>query len=187
MNDQPKVIVDTPAPPVSGTFKQQLFGPWTAHDPKVQQQIVRTQPSAGSAQRVFSATYPPAPTIKQGKTAITGGYEFTVNVVNSGNISGYNIYSSAINNPNVATLIRHQPQPPYVTALQSIKIQDITSANPFYWVASVNAAGKESTRILVSGNASPVNVNQPLPSGGGSGSGAGGGAGVPVWKAGINR
>lgn len=182
MDDQPKVIIETPAPAQRGTFKQQMFGPWTTHDPKVQQQIVRTQPSAGSAQRVFSATFPPAPTIKQGKTAVTGGYEFTVNVVNAHNIEGYNIYSSLTNNPNVATLVRHQSQPPYVTAMQSFKIQDITSANPYYWVASVNAAGKESPRVSITGNASPVNVNQPLPSGGGSGFGAGGGAGVPIWK-----
>ena len=178
---QPKVIIDTPPAPIVKTFKQQLLGPWTANDPKVHQLIVRTQPTAGLAQRRFQSTYPTAPTIKQGATAITGGFQFVFNVVSGPNVAGYNIYRTTVNNPAVGTLIQYQAQPPIVQPLQSITVQDITTATPYYWVASVNSAGKESARISAMGSPSPVpNPTKPLPSGGASGMGAGGGRGGGV-------
>jgi hypothetical protein len=180
MADRPIIEESFKAP---STFKRQLFGPWTSNDPKVQEQIVRTRPSSGFTQRRFTSTYPPAPTINSKKTAISNGFAFTFNIV-SGSVAGYNIYKSIINNPNVATLLDFKAQPPIVQALQSIRIQDIDSGSPFYWVASVNAAGKESARIPVTGNSPAPSPAQPLPTGGGSGSGTGGGGGGGVlnWK-----
>jgi hypothetical protein len=168
-------------PKIAKGFKQQLFGPWTSNDPKVQQLIVRTQPSSGTVQRRFAATYPPAPTISQGLTVITNGFEFSFNVVGKGGISGYNIYSSTVNNPAVAKLLQFQAQPPIVAPLQTVKIQDITAASPFYWIASVNAAGRESARVSVAGNPAPVNTAVSLPPGAASGSGSGGGRGGGIY------
>lgn len=173
-----KVIIEHPAPPIVRLFQQQAFGPWSSNDPKIQRTIVRTRASSGITQRKFQATYPPPPTLVQQKTAITGGFEFTFNIVGGPNMAGYNIYSSTTNNPNIATLIQYQPQPPIVRPGQSIKIQDTTAAAPFYWVASVNASGKESSRVPMAGNPAPSPPpTQPLPSGGSSGSGSGGGRG----------
>jgi hypothetical protein len=160
-------------------FQQQAFGPWTTNDPKMQRTIVRTRASSGITQRKFQGTYPPAPTISETRTALAGaaGFEFAINIVSSKTVAGYNIYSSLTNNPNIATLIQYQPQPPIVTQVQSLKIQDTTSASPFYWVASVNTAGKESARVPIAGNPAPVpQPTSPLPSGGSSGSGSGGGS-----------
>jgi len=96
-------------------------------------------------------------------------------------VAGYNIYRTTVNNPAVGTLIQYQAQPPIVQPLQSITVQDITTATPYYWVASVNSAGKESARISAMGSPSPVpNPTKPLPSGGASGMGAGGGRGGGV-------
>lgn len=160
-------------------FQQQAFGPWTTNDPKIQRTIVRTNASSGLNQKKFQATFPPAPTISQTRTALAGaaGFEFAINVVGGRNIAGYNIYSSTTNNGNIAKLIKFQPQPPIVSQTQSLKIQDTTAASPFYWVASVNGAGQESARVPISGNPAPTPApTLPLPSGGSSGSGSGGGA-----------
>jgi hypothetical protein len=173
-----KVIVQAPPVPVVKTFQQQLFGPWTGNDPKIQRSIVRTRASSGITQRKFQAVYPPAPTIFQTRTAITGGWEFAINLVAGGAVAGYNVYSSTTNNGNVATLIRYVPQPVVTRANLTVKVQDITAANPFYWVASVNNSGKESTRVPVAGVAAPQpSPTKPIPTGGGSGSGSGGGRG----------
>lgn len=162
-------------------FQQQAFGPWTTNDPKVQRTIVRTNASSGFTKKKFQATYPPAPTIAETRTALAGGagFEFAINIVTSGHVSGYNVYSSTTNNPNVATLLKFLPQPPIVSqqVQRSIKFQDVTAASPFYWVASVNDAGRESSRLPIAGTAAPT----PPPTGGspsgGSGSGSGGGGG----------
>lgn len=157
-------------------FSTMAFGPWSSNDPKIQRTIVRTRASAGITQRKFQATYPPAPTIRETRTAITGGFEFALNVVSGKGVAGYNIYSSTTNNSAVAKLIQFVPQPSVTTSYQSIKVQDITAASPFYWAASVGGAGKESARVPIAGNASPTpNPSQPLPSGGGGGTGTGGG------------
>jgi hypothetical protein len=172
-----QVTVQQPNPSGS-SFQQQAFGPWTSGDPRIQRTIVRTNASGGITQRRFSGTYPPAPTISETRTALPGatGFEFAINVVASKNIAGYNIYSSATNNPNIAKLIYFRAQPPIVSALQSIKIQDVTSASPFYWSASVNRVGQESARVPIAGNPAPIPPpTAPIPPGGSSGSGSGGG------------
>lgn len=170
--------VDTETQPQTKLFNQQAFGPWSSLDPIVKRNMVRTNISGGSTRNRFTGSYPPAPTIAQGKTAITGGFEFTINLVTSRNVSGYNVYSSTVNNPAVAKLIRYLPQPPVSSRLNSIKFQETTAVSSFYWVASTNSAGKESTRILAAGNAAPIpNPTSPSPSGGGSGFGSGGGRG----------
>lgn len=157
-------------------FSEMAFGPWSTNDPKIQRTIVRTRASAGSTQRKFQATYPPSPTIRKTRTAITGGFEFAINVVSGKGVAGYNIYSSTTNNAAVANLIRFVPQPSVVAAYQSVTVQDITAASPFYWASSVSGAGKESARIPIAGTASPTpNPSQPLPSGSGGGTGTGGG------------
>lgn len=178
MDNKPQVIVEPPPAPIVKTFHQQAFGPWVSNDNRIQQQIARTQTSAGSAQRRFQATYPPAPTVAEKATAITGGFEFTINLVSSPNVTGYNIYSSPTNNPNIATLIQYQQQPPLTSLSKSLKIQDITAATPFYWVATVNNAGKESARIPMTGVAAPMPPpTSPIPPGGSSGGGSSGGGG----------
>lgn len=183
MRDIPTSSADSSGEPVDITtikkpFLQQTFGPWTTNDPKIQRTIVRTRASSGSIRKRFISTYPPAPTVAKGKTAITGGYEIKVNIVNGSTVAGYNVYSSTINNPVVANLIRHLPQPKVNYPFQNITVQDITSTNPFYWVSSVNGAGQESVRVPFSGNPSPQPAaNQSLPTGGSSGSGASGGGG----------
>lgn len=169
---------DDPKQPQSKVFNQQAFGPWSTLDPKVKRNMVRTNISSGSTRARFLGSYPPAPTIAQGKTAITGGWEFAINLVTSRNVAGYNVYSSQTNNAAIGKLIRFLPQPPIGGQLNSIKFQEATTASPFYWVASTNSAGKESTRILAAGNAAPTpNPSSPNPSGGGSGAGSGGGRG----------
>ena len=184
---KPTPIVVVSQPPIERpVFQQQAFGPWSINDIKTQRVIVRTRASSGITQKKFSATYPPAPTIAETRTAITGGFEFAINVVGGRNVAGYNIYSSTTNNSNIAKLIQYQPQPPIVSPLQTLKIQDTTAASPFYWVASVNQAGKESVRMPMAGTAAPVPPpTSPLPPGGSSGSGSGGGggrAGGPVGR-----
>ena len=169
---------DTPQQPQSAVFQQQAFGPWSSLDPKHKQLVVRANISGGSTRNNFVGTSPPAPTVNEPKTAITGGYEFAINVVTAGRVAGYNIYSSPVNNPAVAKLISFQAQPRIIYPYQSVKYQDITTANPFYFVGSVNSAGQESARIPVVGSPSPVPpTTAPLPSGGGSGAGSGGGRG----------
>ncbi len=169
---------DTPTQPESQVFNKQAFGPWSTLDPQIKRNMVRTNVSGGSTRNRFTGTYPPAPTIAQGKTAITGGFEFTINVVNGRNVAGYNVYSSPTNNPAIGTLVRFLPQPQVNTSVNTIKFQEITVASPFYWIASVNTAGSESARILAAGNPSPrPNPTQPNPAGGGSGFGQSGGGG----------
>jgi hypothetical protein len=178
VNKPDKVIVQAPPVPIDKTFSQQLLGPWTSNDPKIQRSIVRTRASSGITARRFQAVYPPAPTIFETKTPITGGFEFAINLVAGGTIAGYNVYSSTTNNGNVATLIRYVPQPVVTRANLTVKVQDITAANPFYWVASVNSSGKESTRVPVAGVPAPQpSPTKFIPSGGGSGNGSGGGRG----------
>lgn len=157
------------------------FGPWTTNDPKIQRTVVRTNASSGALRKRFTASYPPPATVAQTKTAITGGFEFAINVVNSSNVAGYNVYSSTTNNSNIATRIKFVPQPKVNATLQTEKIQDITALNPFYWVAAVNGAGKESIRVPIAGAPAPT----PPPTGsapavGSSGSGASGGRGGKV-------
>lgn len=175
----PQIVV-MPTPKVEKpTFQQQAFGPWSTNDPKIQRTIVRTNASSGLVQKKFQATYPPAPTISETRTALAAGagFEFAINVVGGKNVSGYNVYSSTTNNANIAKMIKFVPQPPIVSATQSLKIQDITAASPFYWVATVNGAGKESARVPIAGNPAPTPPpTAPLPPGGSSGSGSGGGA-----------
>lgn len=159
-------------------FSTMAFGPWSDNDPKIQRTIVRTNAKAGSLRNRFQATYPPAPTVAQTKTAITGGFEFAINVVPSPSIAGYNIYSSTTNNAAVAKLIRFLPQPKVTAQLQSIKFQDITAATPFYWVASTNSAGRESSRTPIAGSVAPMPApTGSAPAGGGSGSAGTGGRG----------
>ena len=188
-NTSPEPVIVQQPEDVAPTFKQQAFGPWTTNDPKIQRTIVRTRASSGITQRRFQATYPPAPTIAQTRTALAGaaGFEFAINVVGGKNVAGYNIYSSVINNPNVAKLIQYKSQPPIVSTsqLQTLKIQDTTAATPFYWVSSVNKAGQESARIPITGNPAPTPPpTAPLPPGGASGGGSGGGA---VGRSGQSR
>jgi len=159
-------------------FNRIAFGPWSSLDPRIKRGVVRTNSSSGSNMRRFQGTYPPAPTIVQSKTAITGGWQFTFNVVDGIRISGYNIYSSLTNNPNIAKRVRFMSQPSSVDTTATLIFQEITSASPFYWIASINSAQKESARIPASGVASPVqNPTKPEPVGGGSGLGSGGGGG----------
>lgn len=160
------------------------FGPWSDNDPKTQRSIVRTNASGGSNMRKFQGTYPPAPTIRESRTAITGGFEFAINVVSAKRVAGYNVYSSTTNNAAVAKLIRFVSQPSVTAPYQSITVQDITAASPFYWVATVNSAGKESARVPIAGAVAPTpNPSKPLPSGAGGGTGSAGG-GVSLGKAG---
>jgi hypothetical protein len=181
--DKPLVVVDnsdedTPKQPQTAGFNQQAFGPWSSLDPKTKQLVVRTNVSSGSTRNNFKGTSPPAPTVNEPKTAITGGFEFAINVVTGGRIAGYHVYRSPVNNPAVAKLISFLSQPKIIYPYQSIKFQDITTANPFYFVGSVNTAGQESARVPVVGNPAPVPpVTAPLPSGGASGAGSGGGRG----------
>jgi hypothetical protein len=160
-------------------FQQQAFGPWTTGDPKIQRTIVRTNATGGVTQKKFAATAPAPPTITETRTALAGGagFEFAINAVTGKTIAGYNVYSSTINNAAVAKLIRFVSQPPITVPLQSIKVQDITSASPFYWVSTVNGVGQESARVPIAGNPAPIPPpTAPNPSGGSSGSGSGGGA-----------
>jgi len=160
------------------SFEEMAFGPWTGYDNRVHRTIVRTNASSGSNMRRFQGTYPPAPTIVQSKTAITGGWQFIFNVVDGIRISGYNIYSSLTNNPNIATRVRFMSQPSSVDTTATLTFQEVNSASPFYWVAAINSANKESNRIPASGVASPVqSPTKPEPVGGGSGLGSGGGGG----------
>ena len=169
---------DVSTQPQTASFNQQAFGPWSNLDPLTKRSVVRTNVSSGSTRNRFLGTYPPAPTIAQQKTAITGGYEFTINIVSGSNTVGYNVYSSLTNNAAVAKLIGYVPQPSVNTSLNSIKYQDITATNPYYWVASVNSVGRESARIPAAGVAAPTPpATSPAPIGGGSGSGSGGGGG----------
>jgi len=171
---------DTETQPQTKLFNQQAFGPWSTLDPKVKSHMVRTNISSGSNRSKFQGTYPPAPTIAQSKTAITGGFEFTINVVAARSVAGYNVYTSTVNNPAIAKLLKPVAQPQTNLTSNTIKIQDITAGSPIYWVASVNSAGKESARIPVAGSPAPSSIRNQSP-GGGSGFGSGGGTG----KAGV--
>jgi len=174
-NARPMQVVIHQDPPKNGGFQQQAFGPWTTGDIQVTRTNTKTNAQSGVVQKKFQATYPPAPTISEPKTAITGGYEFSINVVNSKRVAGYNIYGSVTNNAAVSTLIQYQAQPPNTTQVQTLKIQDTTAANPYYWIAAVNQVGVESARIPAAGNPAPKPTQAAAP-GGASGTGAGGGA-----------
>ena len=157
------------------------FGPWTTNDPKIQRTVVRTNASSGALRKRFTASYPPPATVAQTKTAITGGFEFAINVVNSSNVAGYNVYSSLTNNSNIAKRIKFVPQPRVNATLQTEKIQDITALNPFYWVAATNGAGKESIRVPIAGVAAPTPApTNSAPAVGSSGAGSAGGRGGKV-------
>jgi len=175
-NDEPKPSV----------IKQQMFGPWTTYDRRIQQQVVRTHATSGTTQRRFTSTAPPAPFISAGKTATVNGWQFSIRI-SGGTTTGYRVYTGNVNNSAVASLLDYKSQPPIVHQGETIQFQYVTTGSPFYWVAAVNNAGQESNRILVGGTAAPVpNPSQPSPSGGGSGSGSGGGkgTGIPFWKVG---
>jgi len=182
MDDDKPSIDNQPVSQVS-VFKRQMFGPWTSYDPKVQQQVVRTRPSSGSTQRRFASTAPPNPLVSQHRTAIAGGWQFAIQV-SSGNTVGYNVYTGTVNNSAVASLLDYKAQPPIVQPTQTLQFQYLTTASPFYWIASVNAAGQESARVAVGGGSPTANPSKPLPVGGGSGIGSGGGRGGGVynWK-----
>ena len=172
----PVIVVQQPLA-AKPAFQQQAFGPWVTNDPKIQKMTVRTNVANGIAQRKFRSTYPPAPTLAKTLTATSSGFEFAINVVGSNNVSGYNVYSSLTNNSNIAKLIRYVAQPPPVSALQSLTVQDVTAATPYYWISSVNSSGTESARVPVAGTAAPTPPpTTALPSGGSSGSGSAGGA-----------
>lgn len=184
MDTEPRIIVtdmsdkDTDTNVAYQDFHKMAFGPWSTLDPRIKRGVVRTNASSGSNMRRFRGTYPPAPTIVQSKTAITGGWQFTFNVVDGLRIAGYNIYSSLVNNPNVASRVRFMSQPASVSSTDTLTFQETNSASPFYWVASINSAQRESARIPASGVASPVpSPTKPEPVGGGSGLGSGGGGG----------
>ena len=177
--------VDKPKQPQTASFRQQAFGPWSSLDPLVKRNMVRTNVSSGSTRNKFQGTYPPAPTIAEKKTAITGGWEFAINL-SGGNVVGYNVYSSLTNNAAIGKLISFLPQPRITGGIHTIKFQETIATSPYYWVASVNAVGRESARIPVAGVAAPMpHPQQPVPTGGGSGSGSGGGRGkgpsAPPW------
>lgn len=170
------------------TFQQQAFGPWTMNDPKIQRTIVRTNATSGALRKRFTASYPPPATVAQTKTAITGGFEFAINIVNSSNVAGYNVYSSLTNNSNIAKRIKYVPQPRINAKLQTEKIQDITALNPFYWVAAVNGAGKESVRVPMTGAAAPIPApTNSAPAVGSSGAGSSGGRGGGAPSGRVNR
>lgn len=156
-----------------------IYGQTRAEDPTkyIKQLSVRADVPLGSLARTFTGTYPPAPQVTEGKTAITGGYEFAWRASRGHSVKGYNVYRSAINNAAVASLLQFVPNPPPTDHQTSMTYQDITAiSTPLYWVASVNSAGKESTRIPMAGATSPT-APPPTPteSGGGSGANSGGG------------
>src|SRR5438132_12793000 len=131
--DSRVMIVHTqPEPGKSKSFNKMAFGPWSSNDPHIQRLVVRTNASGGITKKKFQGTYPPPPTIAITRTAITNGFEFSINVVTGGNVAGYNVYSSTTNNGNVAKLLRFVSQPTTIAPNQSIKVQDITAASPFY-------------------------------------------------------
>lgn len=154
-----------------------IFGIPGNNERAIKRLVTRTDVAIGSLARTFKGTYPAAPTVKLGKTAITGGYEFSWNLSSGHAMKGYNVYRSEILNPSVADLIKFLPQPPARTQNYAMTYQDITAiTTPYYWVASVNSGGTESARIIMQGAASPI----PRPSssksdGGGSGANSGGG------------
>ena len=177
MNEETKpVVVDDsddnmPSQPQTPGFNKMAFGPFSTLDPLLKRTIVRSNITSGSTRARYAGSYPQAPTVSQSKTAITGGYQFAIYVVNSPVVVGYNIYAANVNNAAVGSLIASIPQPKTMLAKQSVRYQDITTDNPFYFISSTNSAGQESARIPMAGNPAPV-------SSGGSGSGAGGGTGA---------
>lgn len=184
MIDQTKPVVtnmsdtDYDVSASGAVFSRMAFGPWSSNDQKIKRGVVRTNVSSGSNMRRFKGTYPPAPTIVEAKTAITGGFEIQFNVVDGIRIAGYNIYSSLTNNSAIAARIRFISQPASVSTTDTLTFQDITAADPFYWVASINAVGKESNRIPAAGAPAPMpSPIHPEPIGGGSGLGSSGGGG----------
>lgn len=156
-----------------------IYGVTQAEDPNkyIKRLAVRADVPLGSLARTFTGTYPAAPKVTEGKTAITGGYEFGWAVSRGHSVKGYNVYRSAINNAAVATFLQFVPNPPPADFRGSVTYQDITAiAAPFYWVASVNSGGKESVRIPMTGATSPVaSPAAPSEAGGGSGANSGGG------------
>lgn len=106
--------------------------------------------SAPSATALLNgaSTTPPAPSISQGLTALSGstGWQFAFNTINgllSDVIAGYWVYRSSTHTTPTSTSARFQwiPQPP--TTLP-YTFQDITGSTFYYWVSAVNTSGLES-------------------------------------------
>lgn len=136
-------------------------------------QLLRQSRNIKTASRKQDLSSPPAPTVAQAATAITGGFQFKWNTVGAKNVSGYRIYKSTTNNAPTAAALDFVAQPPYGYG-GILTYQDITTGTPFYWVEAVNEVGKPSPRVPMAGSASPT----APPSGGGSGSTSGGGSGA---------
>jgi hypothetical protein len=129
--------------------------------------------------RIQQASAPPAPLLVRGRSAITGGYEFTFAPVGGSNVAGYKVYKSLANNVVTAEETAFVPQPPLGQG-RTITHQHITSGSFFFWLASVNHAGRVGTKVPMAGAAEPVPTSTSAITGGntsaGSGFGSGGGA-----------
>ena len=107
---------------------------------------------------------------------VGGGWEFKWYVI-GGNVAGYNIYRSTINNSNVADRVGWSAQPQTATRFSQLTWQETTSDSPYYWVSAVNASGKEGPRVPMNAvNAPPQaqpattnDIDQGERGGGGSG------------------
>lgn len=149
-------------------MREMFFGrKMTPELERVQKENTRNPARTSFATRRMAGATPGNVLVAQKATATTAGWQFKFYLV-GGNISGYRIYRSTINNANVATAVDHIPQPPTRTYLQTYTWQETTADTPFYWVATVSKTGKEGTRIPMVGAAAPIQPPEqgPPPSSG---------------------
>lgn len=132
---------------------------------------------------VQQASAPPAPILVQGKSAITGGFEFQFSPIGGSQVAGYKVYKSLVNSENTAQEIDYIAQPP-LGQNKSLTYQHITAGSYFFWVAAVNDAGKTGRKVPMAGAPEPIPISGTSGSGNttggntsaGSGIGSGGGA-----------
>lgn len=133
--------------------------------------------------RRFNSAAPGTVRVAQPTTAISNGYQFKFYVL-GGNIDGYRIYRSTINNPNVASVVDYIPQPPSFTINSTLTWQETTTGTIYYWVSAVSPTGREGPRakIPMTGTAvSPSPPDSPPVPDPGEGGGGGGGSGGGSW------